>query len=104
MQCFPRRFVSATEERALLIDLTAHFMEMRRYRVWTKARFVRTIDPSGGQFRADEFGRLICYEDYDRQNIFGWISVSIDSEDYPVNLRSLPELKPSILNPVSLKA
>jgi hypothetical protein len=79
-------------------------MEMRRYRVWTKARLVRTIDPSGCQFRADEFGRLICYEDYDRQNIFGWISVSLDSEDYPVNHRSLPELTPSVLKSFSLHA
>lgn len=87
----------------MLIDLTSHFVETRRRRTWGKARVVGTIDPSGTRFRADELGRLMCYEDYGEPKPMGWTLVSIDQVDYPFNQRSLAEFMPPHLNGFSPK-
>ncbi|HYX34100.1 MAG TPA: hypothetical protein VE954_13400 [Oligoflexus sp.] len=68
----------------MVIDLTDLFTKMRRERVWAQAGLVSSIDPTGAHMRTDEYGRLICFEDYGRMDIFGWLIV----EQLPVNHRS----------------
>jgi hypothetical protein len=94
MQCFPRSFVPATEEMGFVNRPDCTF--------YGSTSVPRVDQGQGHPHYRSEFGRIICYEDFNRQNIFGWISVSIDSEDYPINHRSLSELTPSLVNPFSL--
>ncbi|MDQ3234572.1 MAG: hypothetical protein M3Q07_22440 [Pseudobdellovibrionaceae bacterium] len=68
----------------MVINLTDLFTEMRRRRTWERAGLVPSIDPTGVHMRTDEYGRLICFEDYGQMDIFGWLIV----EQLPVNHRS----------------